>query len=1054
MSTARTWSTAGGDSGPFDVVGERVLVGFQVVNISRLSTHPVPMVSQGLVTVAGQGPKDSNGAGKSSLIAAVSLLHADEQWRLASGAAGAAELLFTAELAAQEGRWSNVDWGYVIGVFTDPRADTADELSASALTVWLRINRKASHVHLRWQDSLYVPYGATESERAAGADALWDALPSSNGRTDFHANRLASVLYGRHVRCVSFLSTSVRSSPAANLLAQPLNDLDPRRIFDAIATLTGLDRELEQEQALRSAEHTHRTDVHDAVKDLDSWEHEMAVVEAGIALRGEARHLLGNAKASWQARCARRFLDGVTRIDEIRLELSALDVRAAELQTQLSTVDGDLSGLTDDEEFNRNFREAEGRWIELSGRDQRLDTEHQVAAQNLEDLDTKHRKLRDKARAADGRSVETAQAEEADAHTAVEQALGAKGVAEDAEKRASALLAAAESGEDVAADELQVLREEGIPAAALLDVVQLNPDQRRSWEPRLVPYRGAVVVPRGLADQAQEKLAGRPGAATLIIADPPRAHAPTHSTSLPASADERFDLTTFLTAIVDRAGTQPAEIDVAAGVIVVGEFAKPLTGRAARIASARAEHRAKADLLSEANKLLTTARHTLSRATTRTEAAVAGEEADATALKMSKLREINREREERRDALKPVLDAARLAYADALGAGKAREERIENLRGTKRRLEGELTEQDKTKAKLTDEWLALNLPSRKAAWGDSPESAHRFLLALNAEEQARTTAAWNEETCYQVNEVVRRCFPEGTPHDEMPAEIRELFIEQRWQRGGLDTRVGLVPALIRALRTHLTQTQQHDLYQQQQIAIQRAQRTGDLEAARQGLSEAEQTSRAHRASLALGIKARLKKVSEEFDRLDQRYGGYGASLDYPEPEPPAEPDRPWRWTVTPKWRRAEGQRMSGYNLRSNTAQMDEKAVKLVCAAALAGGGSRPLLLVLDELGRNLGKQHRREAVALFEQIGKDRNITVIGALQDDMERYAIEATGLYIKLRRRSDSMAYNEAPVIVGDETNRARVELLQEWLTSYRPTADIADDEPEEGNSDEGAA
>jgi hypothetical protein len=146
--------------------------------------------------------------------------------------------------------------------------------------------------------------------------------------------------------------------------------------------------------------------------------------------------------------------------------------------------------------------------------------------------------------------------------------------------------------------------------------------------------------------------------------------------------------------------------------------------------------------------------------------------------------------------------------------------------------------------------------------------------------------------------------------------------------------------------------------------------------------------------------------------------------------------------------------MSGYNLRSNTAQLDEKAVKLVCAAALAGGGSRPLLLVLDELGRNLGKEHRREAVALFEQIGKDRNITVIGALQDDMERYAIEATGLYIKLRRRSDSMAYNEAPVIVGDETNRARVELLREWLTSYRPAADIADDESEKNNSDEGAA
>ena len=225
----------------------------------------------------------------------------------------------------------------MIGVFADPAAATADELSASALSVWLRINRKASHLHLRWKEGLYVPYGTTESERAARVDALWDALPASNGRTDFHSNRLASVLYGGHVRCVSFLSTSVRSSPAANLLAQPLNDLDPRRIFDAIATLTGLDRELEQEQALRSAEHTHRTSVTAAETDIAQWEDEMALVETGIGKRSEARHLLGIAQASWQARCARYLIDGAARAEEIRADLVNLGIRARELQSELDT---------------------------------------------------------------------------------------------------------------------------------------------------------------------------------------------------------------------------------------------------------------------------------------------------------------------------------------------------------------------------------------------------------------------------------------------------------------------------------------------------------------------------------------------------------------------------------------------------------------------------------------------------------------------------------------------------------------------------------------------
>lgn len=146
----------------------------------------------------------------------------------------------------------------------------------------------------------------------------------------------------------------------------------------------------------------------------------MAVVEAGIAKRGKARHLLGSAHASWQARCVRRLLDGVNRAEEIRSELGALDFGAKELKSQVDTVEGDLSGLTDDEEFNRQFREAEGRWKELSGRDQRLDTDHQVAARTLETLATKYRELSDKARAADGRNVETAQGEEAAARAALE----------------------------------------------------------------------------------------------------------------------------------------------------------------------------------------------------------------------------------------------------------------------------------------------------------------------------------------------------------------------------------------------------------------------------------------------------------------------------------------------------------------------------------------------------------------------------------------------------------------------------------------------------------
>ncbi len=1022
MSTARRSSGVPTD-GPFDVVGERVLVGIQVVDISRLSTHPVPLTTQGLVTVAGQGPKDSNGAGKSSFIAALSLLHADEQWKLASGAAGAAELLFTAELAAQESRWSNVDRGYVIGVFAPPAAASTSDVAGQCVTVWLRINRKAPYLDLRWHDGLHLPYGSTEQERAGRADELWRALPRSNGRTDFHANQLSKVLFGRHARCVSFLSTSVRSSPTANLLAQPLNDLAPHRIFDAIATLTGLDRELDHEQVLRSAEHTHRTTVLDAERDLAEWDREMAVVEAGIARRVKARELLDAARDAWRARCARHLLDGIEEAGHLRSQLNTLDESIAELRAEINAVDDKLATLTDDDGAIRRFDAARQQRQELLARDRELDASHQATTQNLERLVARARELTEQARSADGRDAETARAEEAAARTALEQAIAAHGVARAAEAAARRRAEAAADGDDVAAAQLQRLRAAQIPAAALVDVVQVDEAERVTWEPRLIPYRDATVVTRADVDRARTALADLPGS-VLVIADA-------------ADAESgRFDVSGFLDAIAARAGAA-SDVDTQAGVIVVGGFAEPFTGRAARVATAEDELRVAADAVAEAASAVEAARAKLDAAEARTRAAAAAAAAEAVQHEIAELRAANDERQERRDALAPQLAEAEEAYARELGVRDSRDERIASFRGTRKRLEQSLAEREAEVFRLTEARDALHLLDREKAWGDSPEAAERHLAELD-DQAGWTLAQWNDHACSLTNEVAIRCFPPSTPANEMTAELRELLVTQNWHNASLDTRVGIVQPLQRALRSHLDDTAEHDHHQLRQITEQRTRRSNDLAAARLGLAEAEQTARAHRSTLAAGIKAMLTKVAAEFDRLDQDYGGYGAGLDFPEPEPPSEPDKPWRWTVSPKWRRAEGQRMSSYTLRTNTAQMDEKAVKLVCAAALARGSDRPMLLILDELGRNLGKQHRREAVALFERIGTDHNITVVGALQDDMERYAIEASGLYIKLRRRSDTMAYNEEPVIVGDEANRERVELLRDWFASYRPGTD----------------
>jgi hypothetical protein len=57
-------------------------------------------------------------------------------------------------------------------VFAAADHGTVEDLHASTLTVWLRINRKAPHLDLRWRQGLHVPFGASDDERARQVDAL------------------------------------------------------------------------------------------------------------------------------------------------------------------------------------------------------------------------------------------------------------------------------------------------------------------------------------------------------------------------------------------------------------------------------------------------------------------------------------------------------------------------------------------------------------------------------------------------------------------------------------------------------------------------------------------------------------------------------------------------------------------------------------------------------------------------------------------------------------------------------------------------------------------
>ncbi|MFI6511197.1 chromosome partitioning protein ParA [Streptosporangium sp. NPDC050855] len=999
-----------------NVVGDRVLVAVQPVNISRLSTHPVPTVPGTLIVVAGAGPKDSNGAGKSSFIAMITALLGDEQWRFASGAKSVSELLFNAELAAGGGgrTWASADHGYIIGVFAPPdpapddvphdapgrhpahdvppgdtsSGDTSRDDSLDAVTVWLRVNQEAPHLEIRWVPGIHLASAASEAERVARADELWAALPRSAGRRDVVARDLTRFLYGDRVRCVSFLSTSVRSKVATNLLSQPLNEISPERVFEAIAALTGLDAELDQEREARRDEHARRVRATRAVELLREFEDESRTLLETFDRRDRARVRLAEALRCWRGRLARRLVDAARRDEALAVELERVGAAGDRAVEAIGEVRAEIATLKDDT-LERGLAQARRELADLQSHAAKLDADRAVAENSVDELRGWIPGLEEQRRLADGRDVTTAGAELAAAGTRLNEALKALGVADRESEGARAALDDAEGGP--AAAQLNALAEAGVGGTGLLDAIDVAEQARDQEGPdgdgrapsapgaRGWPHEHAVIVDAADLEAAARALDALPG--SVLVS--------------------------------------------AAGVTVVGSFEVAVTGREARIKAAEQRlHRAR-DVQESASAAVRSAEDAVAEAGRRLEGAKAAVQLTDIERRLSERRHALIELAEALAAIAPKAGEAERRVSSLDFRSRTRTMEVERLEGHRARHEADRDQAAEQAARIAADREALGLDALAGEWGGTAEGARGWLDALDEQERPLTAEEWWRAAERRLDEALRDTFP--GEDEEMPEELRFLVRERAAPGAGRTAREqATFPGVCSALASYLRGQEEYERHRRRQIETQIVTRQRDLTAATRGAEEAARSTAAHRAALTAAIRARLARVAEEFDRLDTSYGGYGATLEFPVPPAPADPEQRWAWRVTPKWRRGEGQGFVPYDRRANTALMDEKAVKLVCAAAIASSGGGHLCLVLDELGRNLGKEHRREAVALFRRIGETYGITVIGALQDDMEPYAVDACGQYVKLRRSSDAMPYNEPPVVIGHDGHAARVRAL----------------------------
>ncbi|GAA2204612.1 hypothetical protein GCM10009850_004540 [Nonomuraea monospora] len=1150
-----------------------MLIAMQAVNISRLSTHPVPTVPGTLIVVAGAGPKDSNGAGKSSFIASITALLGDEQWRFASGAKAVSELLFNAELASGAGarQWASADHGYIVGVFGPPGMNgfepapseevVADgeelfevpDTSGGALTVWLKVNQEAPHLEIRWREGVHLAASPSEAERVARADEIWASLPRSAGRRDVVARDLTKVLYGDKVRCVSFLSTSVRSKVATNLLSQPLNEISPERVFEAIAALTGLDAELEQEREARRDEHAKRVRAAQAADRLAEFEAESKALLTTFDRRDQARIRLADALRCWRGRQARKLADAASKDDALAADLERHRASGEAASEAIALVKAEIATLREDT-LDRQVSQARKDLSAMQARAAKLDADRAVAENSADELRGLIPALEESRRFADGRDVPGAERELGEVRLRLNEALKALGVADQEVASAQAALDDAEGGP--AAAQLNALAAAGIGATGLLDALDVaeqardaahtSPGSRLSGAgARLgggsragvgtaaraaagvgtaaraaagagggasasddasasasagtgVGAAGGAGAGAGTdagagvgADTAAGAGAGAgvgadavagAGAGAGVGADAvagagagagdgqalgaalkarygkgsgtaPEVASEVASSAASSAGSGSVRLGGGLAlgklrgwpnehavivdaAHLDEAAAALAELPgsvlvSAAGVSVVGAFDGVATGREARIKAAEQRLNRAKDVQESAAQAVHDGEEAVAQAQRRLEGARAGVRLAEVEAKLgerrARLGELNAAIEE----LTPkVAEAERQAGALDFRA-RTRDMEIERLEGRRHRHESERAQAREQEAKVGTEREALKLDALAADWGGTVETAREWLEALPEEERPRAAEEWWRVAERHLDQALRDTFP-SEDESEVPEELRFLLSERE---GSTAREQATFSAVCGSLASYLRGQEEYERHQRRQIEAQIVSRQRDLSAAARGAEEAAQSTAVHRAALTAAIKARLTRVAEEFDKLDTSYGGYGATLEFPVPPAPADPEQRWQWRVTPKWRRGEGQGFVPYNRRANTALMDEKAVKLVCAAAIASSGGGHLCLVLDELGRNLGKEHRREAVALFRRIGETYGITVIGALQDDMEPYAIDACGQYIKLRRSSDAMPYNDPPVIVGHDQHAERVRALAAYVDRGTP-------------------
>jgi hypothetical protein len=1006
------------------LVGARHLVGLQTFDIARLTNHAVPLIPGTFIAVSGTGPDgDSNGSGKTTFLAAVSVLLADPQWRLSvNGGRSAANLLFKPDAAGLDPaqRFPSAPYGYIVGVF----ARSADP-GPDSLTVWVRVSASAPYVEARWSHGLHVADADSEAERILQADTLWQQCEP---KKPISARRMAEVLYGDAPRCLTYLDTQMRPR-VPSLLSQQMTEMEPETIGDSLIALAGLDADLASETDKRGKFLQHESELAAAVENDTAARAEEEADLAGVTARQTAREIIEQAQEFWRRYLAcrlHRAHDEDQRLEESAKAIKELLDEAEKQRDQLSGRIAELrvpKRLIDDEQQKR--REWDGLKASLDD----VRTERATVTSRQTHLAEERLPLRSKATGWSGADAYTAQDTVTDRQQhlarATVEAEAAHTDVEEAE-RGLHLAKAGLSGDSGKA--IQVLAEIGIKGVAVLDVVNPDPETRDAWEARLWPWRDAVAVPgKRLAEAARYLTSRLPGAQLVGVPPDPQ--------DRPLSDRGQEAVEDFLTSLGHETASFPGGISFPGlNAVVVSGFDPPIAGRDTRV-------RAAEDRLSTARESLAEAQQAVTVEKSRLKLAEADLEAAHAAARLAKIAAEERELDARLieidgrlGALSKREEPVGRAWEEAYLAVRSIEVDIKTTQVLLGSVEGEVARQRSALEGVEKrrEVLAVNVWLR--LWSEGIEAATEVVAG------EPTTAVDRPDSLKRraselLKEALRTLGVESDRLDDIPADLREAVELRERFSDETDTRG---PSVIfedvsAPLLTRIAGAADNDQVITARVSEQRRIREELITELRTEAEASAEVLQSIQEMLERHIETVLTLISEAYNRLDLQRGGSGALLDFTSVRPEGAGE--WRWQVTPRWRRSRTSPPISYRETANGAQVKVQAIQLVLAAMLADSETHGRVLVLDELGNSLGEVNRRDILTALSKVAEEQQVTILGTCQDSVLTDAADYCGELLWFEHTTTSETFNQPTRAWGSDDNGARVALTADWIRHGRP-------------------